>query len=79
MGGKADNGATEGIIDKVWVIPGCIVCNVCEDTSPDVFHVTDTTTVVKMDSQARWNDLSEEIIAATDSCPVNVIKFELKK
>ena len=57
----------------------CIVCDACEDTSPDVFHVTDTTTVVKMDSQPRWNDLSEEIIAAADGCPVNVIKFEIQK
>jgi NADH-quinone oxidoreductase subunit I len=78
VGGKSDNGQN-GIVGKVWIIPGCIVCDLCEDTTPDVFNVTETTSVVQMPSQPQWGDLSEKIIEAAAGCPVNVIKYELKK
>ena len=32
----ADAGET---ILKVWIEPGCIVCNACESNCPEVFHV----------------------------------------
>ena len=51
----------------------------CEDASPDVFHVTDTTSVIRMESQPNWNKLSESIADAAAACPVNVIKYEIKK
>ena len=78
VGGKASN-PDRGTVDKVWIIPGCIVCDACEDASPDVFHVTDTTSVIKMESQPNWTNLSESIADAAAACPVNVIKYEIKK
>ena len=30
-------------ITKVWIEDGCIVCNACETTCPEVFHVTEDT------------------------------------
>ncbi len=78
VGGKSDNGKT-GIVDKVWIIPGCIVCDLCEDTISEVFHVTETTSVVQMEGQAKWPEWSEKIIDGAAGCPVNVIKYELKK
>jgi len=78
LGGKSDNGKA-GTLDKVWIIPGCIVCDLCEDTAPDVFHVTETTSVVQMESQPKWAEQSQSIIDAAAGCPVNVIKYELKK
>jgi len=78
VGGKASN-PDRGPVDKVWIIPGCIVCDACEDACPDVFNVTDTTSVVKMESQPNWGSLSEAIADAAAACPVNVIKYELKK
>jgi ferredoxin len=30
-------------IAKVWIEDGCIVCNACETTCPEVFHVTEDT------------------------------------
>jgi NADH-quinone oxidoreductase chain I len=78
VGGKASN-PDRGTVEKVWIIPGCIVCDLCEDTTSDVFHVTETTSVVQLESQPRWNELSEQIVDAAAGCPVNVIKYELKK
>lgn len=78
VGGKADNGKT-GTVEKVWIIPGCIVCDLCQDTVSEVFHVSETTSIVQMDSQSRWAELSDKIIEAAQGCPVNVIKYELKK
>ncbi len=78
VGGKSDNGQT-GVVGKVWIIPGCIVCDLCEDTVSDVFNVTETTSVVQMPSQPQWGELSDKIIEAAAGCPVNVIKYELKK
>ncbi len=34
-------------IVKVWIEEGCTVCNECESSAPDVFHVTDETSVIK--------------------------------
>ena len=36
-------------ITKVWIEEGCIVCNACEADSPEVFHVTETTCMIKPD------------------------------
>lgn len=34
-------------ITKVWIDDGCIVCNACETTCPEVFHVTEDTCVIR--------------------------------
>jgi NADH-quinone oxidoreductase subunit I len=78
VGGKADNGQS-GTVEKVWIIPGCIVCDLCEDTAEEVFNVGEVTSVVQLASQAQWPSMSEKIIEAAAGCPVNVIKYELKK
>ena len=69
----------KGTVTKVWIVPGCIVCDLCEDTAPDVFHVTETTSVVQVETQPTWGELSEKIIESAVGCPVNVIKYELAK
>lgn len=69
----------KGTVSKVWIIPGCIVCDLCEDTAPDVFHVTETTSVVQLEGQAKWGEWSDKIIESAVGCPVNVIKYELLK
>lgn len=61
-------------IKKVWIIEGCIVCDVCEDASPDVFKVGETTSVVL--PLADYSKYSDGIIEAATGCPVNVIKYE---
>jgi len=32
---------------KVWIEEGCIVCNACETTCPEVFSVTDDTCMIR--------------------------------
>jgi len=61
-------------ISKVWIEEGCIVCNACEDICPDVFTVTDETTVIN--DGVDVSEHEEEIIEAAESCPVEVIKYE---
>jgi len=78
LGGKASN-PDRGTVDKVWIIPGCIVCDLCEDTISDVFHVTETTSVVQMEGRDKWSEWSDKILDAAAGCPVNVIKYEIKK
>lgn len=76
-GNPVEKGAT-GDVAKVWIIPGCIVCDLCEEKAPDVFKVTEETSTVQMASQNDWSALSTEIVDAAVGCPVDVIKYELK-
>ena len=45
-------------IVKVWVEEGCTVCNECESSAPEVFHVTDETSVIK--GEAREDGITSE-------------------
>jgi len=62
---------------STWIEPGCIVCDLCEDTCPEVFHVTPETCIVIPDHRLEWPSLTEKIIHAAEECPVNVIKYTL--
>lgn len=62
-------------VTRVWIEEGCIVCNLCESTCPEVFHVTDETCLVNPGWEGKG--VVEGIIEqAADECPVSVIKFE---
>lgn len=67
-------------IRKVWIVEGCISCNLCQDLVPEVFEVPPGSTshtrkghekLLKGDPQ-----MDERIQEAVDSCPVEVIKAE---
>ncbi len=62
---------------KVWIEPGCIVCNACESSCPDVFHVEpDSSTVRAEAADADFlRDRSAAIRDAAKECPVEVIKY----
>jgi ferredoxin len=45
-------------IIKVWIEEGCTVCNECESSAPEVFHVTDETSVIK--GEAREDGVTDE-------------------
>lgn len=68
-GGAAANNFT---VAKVWIEPGCIVCDACEGIFPEVFEVTDTTCLIR--PGAPLND-GLKILEAAEACPVEVIKF----
>jgi ferredoxin len=60
-------------IERVWIEAGCIVCNLCEETCPQVFHVTQDNCVVR--PEATFAGLEERIRHAAYECPVHVIKI----
>jgi ferredoxin len=62
-------------VTKVWIEPGCIVCNACEAIYPEVFHVTADTCIVNPDYPK--ND-GLKVQEAAEACPVEVIKFTKK-
>jgi ferredoxin len=61
------------IVTKVWIEPGCIVCDACENEAPAVFKVLADTCIVVENA-----DLTDgaSIKAAAEGCPVDVIKFD---
>lgn len=67
-GGTAENFA----VAKVWIEPGCIVCNACEDIYKEVFDVQADTCVIR--PNAPLTD-GLRIKEAAEACPVEVIKF----
>jgi len=65
-------------IVKVWIAPGCIVCDSCENDCPEVFEVLEETCIIRpaaINSEFT-KPLTPSIIVAAEGCPVNVIKFE---
>lgn len=59
-------------VTKVWIEPGCIVCDACEAEAPLVFHVLADTCIVRENAPL---DDPAAIKAAADGCPVDVIKY----
>ena len=76
MGTSGDTGGSVAVanfsVTKVWIEPGCIVCDACEGIFPEVFEVTDTTCLIR--PGAPLND-GLKIQDAAEACPVEVIKF----
>jgi len=72
--------ATKDVVTKVWIDPGCIVCDACETTCPDVFEVQhdNETCIIRPDAlDAEFTKpKTETIVEAAEECPVDVIKFE---
>lgn len=60
-------------VSKVWIDPGCIVCDACEGIYPEVFDVQEETCVIRPDAPLDNGLLIQE---AADACPVEVIKFK---
>ena len=59
-------------IAKVWIEPGCIVCNACEDIYKDVFEVLADTCIIRPNAPL---DDGLRIQEAAEACPVEVIKY----
>jgi cytochrome b6-f complex iron-sulfur subunit len=72
---------THQIITKVWIAPGCIVCDACENDCPEVFDVTEDTCLIRPPAQSPdfLRPLTPSIIVAAEGCPVEVIKYETKE
>ena len=71
-GGAAAPAVENFTVSKVWIEPGCIVCDACEAIFPEVFEVTDSTCIIR--PGAPLND-GLKIQESAEACPVEVIKF----
>ena len=71
-GAPVARAAVDFAVTKVWIEPGCIVCDACEAEAPLVFHVLADTCIVRENAPL---DDAAAIKAAADGCPVDVIKF----
>jgi ferredoxin len=71
-GGPAAPAVDNFKIAKVWIEPGCIVCNACEDIYKDVFEVLADTCIIRPNAPM---DDGLRIQEAAEACPVEVIKF----
>jgi len=69
--------ASKESVSKVWIEPGCIVCDACETTAPTVFQVTDDTCIIRPEAldAGFTKSRTQEIIDAAEECPVDVIKY----
>lgn len=63
---------------KVWIAPGCIVCDACETDCPEVFDVQEETCIIRPEAKSAdfTKPLTPSIFTAAEGCPVEVIKFE---
>jgi ferredoxin len=59
-------------VSKIWIEPGCIVCDACEGIYPEVFEVTDSTCIIRPGAPL---DDGLKVQEAAEACPVEVIKF----
>jgi ferredoxin len=67
-------------IKRVWIVEGCISCNLCEDLCPEVFEVPagSTSRTIKGHEKRLCGDpdLDDKIREAVESCPVEVIEIQ---
>lgn len=69
---------THKVITKVWIAPGCIVCDACENDCPEVFDVQEETCLIRPPALSAefLKPLTPSIEVAAEGCPVEVIKYE---
>jgi ferredoxin len=67
-----------GTVTKVWIEPGCIVCNACESSCPEVFHVEPESSTIRSEAMnvEFLRPRTASIREAAAECPAEVIKFE---
>ena len=67
-----------GSVTKVWIEPGCIVCNACESSCPEVFHVEVESSTIRAEALnvEFLSPRTDAIRDAAAECPAEVIKFE---
>ena len=70
--GGATPAAENFQVAKVWIEPGCIVCNACEDIYKEVFEVLADTCIIRPNAPL---DDGLRMQEAAEACPVEVIKF----
>jgi ferredoxin len=70
--GSAEPAVDNFAVARVWIEPGCIVCDACADIYPEVFEVLPDTCIIRPNAPL---DDGLRIQEAAEACPVEVIKF----
>jgi len=63
-------------IAKVWIEDGCLICNACEATCPQVFKTLDDHAIVLAGSESSFVDCRDAIEQAAIGCCVAVIRVQ---
>ncbi len=63
-------------ITRVWIEPGCIVCQLSVDNCPAVFEIPEGSDTAVVKQGVDYGPHEEAIRTAAEGCPVEVIKFE---
>src|SRR3954465_5973770 len=77
----AETAETHQIVTKVWIAPGCIVCDACENDCPEGFDVQEDTCLLRPPGMKAdfLAPLTPSIQIAAEGCPVDVIKYDTKE
>lgn len=71
-----DAAANPPAVSRVRIVPGCIICGLCEDTCPEVFDVRPESSVVRSSAERFYRTHALRIVQAAKECPVDVIKVD---
>ena len=63
-------------INKVWIEPGCILCNLSVDSCSSVFEIPDGSDAAQVKEGVDFSAHDADIRMAAEGCPVQVIQFE---
>ncbi len=63
-------------ITRVWIEEGCITCGASEANCPEVFNVEYDQGTSRVIEGIDFTPYVEQIKAAAEECPVDVIKYE---
>lgn len=61
-------------VHKVWIAEGCILCNLCEETCPEVFDVREDRCMIRESAVQHYLGQGQKIAQAAEECPVDVIR-----
>lgn len=61
-------------VRDVFIIEGCIICGLCEDTCPEVFDVQPVSSVVRPSAAKYYRSHALRVVQAAKECPVDVIR-----
>lgn len=64
------------VIKRVWIEPGCILCQLSADTCPAVFVIQEGSDTASVREGVDLSQHEAEIKEAAAGCPVQVIQYE---
>jgi ferredoxin len=76
---EENTNGSERRIKRVWIEEGCMICNACETTAPQVFSVTEDTAILRPQAKQFFISDKDRIEEAAEGCCTEVIKIEYEQ